>query len=747
MFETFTSHLRLLATAQPNFCKLKMLFKLSFRVVLLLLMSLTTILACPKNFKGDMVHEDMNKFYRCHYGSHSIISCPNGQEFHPKLKVCLKSILKISPLESPCSGITVGLVPHETDCTKFYFCSDGIQTQYDCPDGQEFDENSGGCADITGSGCTSTITPTTENIGTDGTTIEAPTTEDPVIDGTTDVTPSTEDTEITTMEYSTGPQSSTTQKSPCSGIMVGFVPHESDCTKYYFCVAGAALERQCPDGQEFDEDAEGCVAITGSGCTSTITPTTEDLETDGTTNETPTTEDPATDGTTDETPTTEDPETTTMEYSTEQQSSTTQKSICSETQSGAVPHECDCTKYYLCTNGIPQEFQCSDGQEFDEDITECVDITGSGCTTTIFPTTEDLETDGTTNETPTTEDPATDGTTDETSSTEDPETTTMEYSTEQQSSTTQKSLCSGIIVGFVPHESDCTKYYFCVAGTAQERQCPDGQEFDEDAEGCVAITGSGCTSTITPTTEDLETDGTTNETPTTEDPATDGTTDETPTTEDPETATMEYSTEQQSSTTQKSICSETQSGAVPHESDCTKYYLCTNGIPQEFQCSDGQEFDEDITECVDITGSGCTTTIVPTTEDLETDGTTNETPTTEDPATDGTTDETSSTEDPETTTMEYSTEQQSSTTQKLICSEIEFGAVPHESDCTKYYICMNGIPYELQCPSGHKFDANAKQCVELKGDRCSSSNVAWPGSMHIFFNLLTILVLKVILRV
>ncbi|WP_164109700.1 carbohydrate-binding module family 14 protein [Sphingobacterium luzhongxinii] len=40
-----------------------------------------------------------------------------------------------------------------------------------------------------------------------------------------------------------------------------------------------------------------------------------------------------------------------------------------------------------------------------------------------------------------------------------------------------------------------------------------------------------------------------------------------------------------------------------------------------------------------------------------------------------------------------------------------YGVIPNEEDCNKFYICVNGDSYLLECVTGYNFDCNNGKCV------------------------------------
>ncbi|XP_077288704.1 protein obstructor-E-like isoform X2 [Arctopsyche grandis] len=174
--------------------------------------------------------EDCTRYYQCSNSVLMLKFCPRGQEFDPKSKTCRKPLFfgcrNIFKLDSqidqlhkrpdcPYNQSETILYPHETYCTKFYSCNIGLLTILDCAAGTEFIPEKGYCDWITDGGCSSRTT---------------------------------------------------NQHVICNDPNIFFVPHESDCGKYYFCLSGIPQHMQCPDGEEFDIELRKCVYISDSGC-------------------------------------------------------------------------------------------------------------------------------------------------------------------------------------------------------------------------------------------------------------------------------------------------------------------------------------------------------------------------------------------------------------------------------------------------------------------------------------------------
>ncbi|XP_046974664.1 mucin-5AC-like [Vanessa cardui] len=195
---------------------------------------------CPVDFGIHKLlpHEsDCTKFYYCNFGNKIERNCPGGTHFNPKLQVCdwPESAGCISgggdsggswlPNGCPSDFSIHWLLPHETDCAKFYYCNFGEKLERHCAPGTHFDPKLQVCNWPSAVNCTSTVTTTSPGSteSSTGTTQYIPTTTRettaPSVETTTEYIPTTirettepsvETTVPTTIRETTEPSVETT---------------------------------------------------------------------------------------------------------------------------------------------------------------------------------------------------------------------------------------------------------------------------------------------------------------------------------------------------------------------------------------------------------------------------------------------------------------------------------------------------------------------------------------------------------
>ena len=121
--------------------------------------------------------------------------------------------------------------------------------------GHGYQEEFYGCADI-------------EIINTNGKPTDAPTTKPTTKPTTTTTTTTTKQsttksttttkkTTTTTKIETSKPMPPSNEENPCEGQTAGYYPHP-DCSKYYQCDHGTALERECASGLHYNPSIMGC---------------------------------------------------------------------------------------------------------------------------------------------------------------------------------------------------------------------------------------------------------------------------------------------------------------------------------------------------------------------------------------------------------------------------------------------------------------------------------------------------------
>ncbi|KAJ8925511.1 hypothetical protein NQ315_009350 [Exocentrus adspersus] len=157
--------------------------------------------------------------------------------------------------------------PHETECGKFYECHNGESVILECPPGLYWDAKVNVCNwDVNcGTLRTSTAPPsTTSSEAPPPTTSEAPTPTD--APATTSEAP-----EPTTVL----PETTATEEIQCPatvGEEAVYLPHETECGKFYECSSRKAMLFECPPGTYFDVRVNTCNWNVDCGNLATSTP-------------------------------------------------------------------------------------------------------------------------------------------------------------------------------------------------------------------------------------------------------------------------------------------------------------------------------------------------------------------------------------------------------------------------------------------------------------------------------------------
>ncbi|XP_026325400.1 probable chitinase 10 isoform X1 [Hyposmocoma kahamanoa] len=458
------------------------------------------------------------------------------------------------------------LLPHETECNKFYYCNFGELVERTCDRGTYFNPKAlpGPTCDWPEHVDCGDRTPPTDSTSTEGTTTESPTTESPTTESTT--------TESTTPEI-------LPNGCPANFSVHQLLPHETYCNMFYYCVFGEKVERYCAPGTYFNPDADPgpvCDWPDKVDCAGrpTAPPPTEGTSTESTSTGSTTTE---------STSTTPEilPNGCPANFSVHQ----------------LLPHETYCNKFYYCVFGEKVERECAPGTYFNPDadpgpVCDWPDKVDCGGRPTAPPPTESspAPTEGTTTPTPT-------------APTED--------------------LDNGCPADFdvhrlLPHEYDCNRFYYCVHGEKVERQCPPGLHFNPDV-----YPGPVCDYPENVNCENRPTEST--PAPTTAPPPPPTTPE--PTTAPPPPPTTPEPPPPPTTCPPPPICPTCPTDPPPdtcdgcdswaHETDCDKFWRCVSGRPVLITCSEGLHFNAETKTCDFICNANCVRTHVQATAHWE----------------------------------------------------------------------------------------------------------------------------------
>ncbi|XP_022315648.2 acidic mammalian chitinase-like isoform X1 [Crassostrea virginica] len=272
-----------------------------------------------------------------------------------------------------------------------------------------------------------------------------------------------------------------------------------------------------------------------------------------------------------------------------------------------------------------------------------------------------------------------------------------------------ESVCAQASNGFVfPNANECTSFYQCVHGKAVKISCQPWLHFNVKTSNCDWPSNVDCSLIVT--THAPVTTATTTSSPKTTAPATLAPTTLAPTTLAPTTIAHTSTTPTKSPTTP------TPTGVCPHDgtvrdpTDCSKYYLCWDGVvlrPAK-SCPEGKLFRSDtkvcdrpeLVNCNADSSSTASPTIQATTAKPTTLKPTTEKPTTAKPTT----------EKP-TTTQPPTTTAKPTSAPEISCANNEGKLFPHPTDCTKYKQCVHGSPLTRPCTTGLHFSPTSLTCT------------------------------------
>lgn len=207
--------------------------------------------------------------------------------------------------------------PYQGDCTKYWECYEGQRYPMTCPDGFEYNSETGVCDFPELANCDSDATVTY-----------------PTFPHTTS-TPGTGPTTPTTTVWTPDPIC------PYPSSEMTYVVHPYNCSLYYECYQGIKYLMACPSPLVFNIDAKYCDYQENVDCSRTSTTVNTTPGPDVTTNEPPSST------------------TTTPGSSTTPGSTTTPDNVCANMPDGTfLSDPSDCSKFYECLYGKTIEGTC-----------------------------------------------------------------------------------------------------------------------------------------------------------------------------------------------------------------------------------------------------------------------------------------------------------------------------------------------------------------------------------------------------
>ncbi|XP_063631299.1 mucin-5AC-like [Cydia splendana] len=673
------------------------------------------------------------------------------------------------------------LLPHESDCAKFYYCVFGDKVERDCASGTHFNPTlqvcdwpqNAGCANAgsnenesTGSAENGNSQETTEEGGasneeTNNSSEEATTTAAPETDATT-LAPITLPTEAPEIEL-------LPNGCPADFDVHQLLPHESDCAKFYYCVFGDKVERDCASGTHFNPTLQVCDWPQNAGCANAGSNENESTGSAENGNSQETTEEGG--ASNEETNNSSEEATTTAAPETD---ATTLAPITLPTEAPEIellpngcpadfdvhqllPHESDCAKFYYCVFGDKVERDCASGTHFNPTLQVCDWPQNAGCANAGSNENESTGSAENGNSQETTEEGGasneeTNNSSEEATTTAAPETdaTTLAPITLPTEAPEIELLPNGCPADFdvhqlLPHESDCAKFYYCVFGDKVERDCASGTHFNPTLQVCDWPQNAGCANAGSNENESTGSAENGNSQETSEESGasneeTNNSSEEATTTAAPET----------DATTLAPITLPTEAPEIellpngcpadfdvhqllPHESDCAKFYYCVFGDKVERDCASGTHFNPTLQVCDWPQNAGCANAGSNENESTGSAENGNSQETSEESG--ASNEETNNSSEEATTTAAPETD---ATTLAPItlpteAPEIELlpngcpadfdvhQLLPHESDCAKFYYCVFGDKVERDCASGTHFNPTLQVCDWPQNAGCANT--------------------------
>ncbi|KAK9686834.1 Chitin binding Peritrophin-A domain [Popillia japonica] len=553
-------------------------------------------------------------------------------------------------------GEYVTLLPHGSDCTKFYICNGGNAVVAECQSGLLFNPNllvcdypeSAGCVEVSSGNESNSDNGSEEESVAGGAEEDDDEEEESVAGGAEEDDDEEEETQICDYPESAG----------CGEVSSGNESNSDNGSEEEAVVGGA----------EEDESA-GCGEVSSGNESNSDNGSEEEAVVGGAEED--------------------------DEEEEESQSNGGGSQVvgeCPEVDGEYVtllPHESDCTKFYICNGGTPVVAECQSGLLFNPNLLVCDYPESAGCGGVKEDDDEEEESQSNGGGSQVVgECPEVDG----------------EYVTLLPQSNGGGSQVvgecpevDGEYVTLLPHESDCTKFYICNGGTPVVAECQSGTPvvaecqsgllFNPNLLVCDYPESAGCGGVL-PGNENNSGNGS-------EEQAVAGGAEE----------DDEEEEESQSNGGGSQVVGECPDvdgeyvSLLPHESDCTKFYICNEGTPVIAECPSVCDYPE---------SAGC--------GGVSSGNESNSDNGSEEEAVAG-----GAQEDDE----EEESQSNGGGSQVVgECPEVDgeyvslrpevdgeyVSLLPHESDCTKFYICNGGTPVVAECQSGLLFNPNLLVC-------------------------------------
>ncbi|KFB41679.1 AGAP010466-PA-like protein [Anopheles sinensis] len=236
-------------------------------------------------------------------------------------------------------------------------------------------------------------------------------------------------------------------------------------------------------------------------------------------------------------------------------------------------------------------------------------------------------------------------------------------------------------ISYKPHLQDCGRYYMCMDAQSFEQTCSSGQVFDINRATCGPIQTSTCILDQHPTDPTPPVPA---PVPTIPTPA--------PTipTPAPTIPTPAPTIPTPAPSAPNPCASNTGVNYIPHPLDCTRYYMCMDTTPFEQVCGAGQVFDIFKAACGPTETSTCI--LDPINPD---------------------------------DVPKPPTPPPSINPLQGCLGNVGIKNVPHPTDCTRFYLCVDEMAFEQQCGPNLVFDIETALCNRPENSICVE-NIATP---------------------